>query len=277
MSRKYNRVLPSVNLVFPIGKVVLQAGYARKYNRPLYSQLSSTVTYVNQYLYECGNPLLQPSVSDNLSLNLRWKWLMFMGSYRHVNDQIITSASSYDGSSSITLLRKDNSPNSLNNIQLMASIVPGMIKSIYYPILTFGVMAQSYKINYLGSVKNMDRPMPIVQFNNMLSLPSNFLLSTNLKWRGKGESENIMLEQAWQIDLSIQKTFNKHWNIKLSANDIFNTSHKSGFTIYSGIREIQMLKYGTSRNFELTVNYKFNTTKSNYKGKGTNKEEIDRL
>ena len=276
--RKYNEFLPSLNLVIPIKKSVVQLGYSRKYTRPLYSQLSSTVVYVNQFLYESGNPYLKSSFSDNVSLNFRWKWFMFMGSYKHTSNQIISSASSYNGYSDITLLRKENSPYDLNSIQAIASIVPGMIGGIYYPVLTFGAVTQFYKVDYLDEIKDMNRPMPIVQFSNLFRLPKNFTVSANFRWRGKGDSENISMDNAvWQLDLSIQKIFGKHWNVKLSANDIFNTSKNNNFTIFSGVRKIMMMRINTSRNFDLTVEYKFNVTPSKYKGKGTGQDEKDRL
>lgn len=275
--RKYNELLPSVNFVFPIKKTTLQIGYSRKYTRPLYSQLSNTVTYVNQYLYESGNPFLKSSFSDNVSLNFRWNWLMIMCSYKHVDDQIITAASAYNDSETITLFKKENSPYDLHSIQAMVSFVPGMINGFYYPTLTAGMLSQFYNIDYKDGIKKMNRPMPIIQFNNMFRLPNGYILSANVKWRGKGDSENVTMGQSWQLDLSAQKSFGKHWSIKLSANDIFNTAHKTSFTIYSNSRRIEMYRLNTSRSFELTVSYKFNTTKSKYKGKGTAQEERERL
>ncbi len=276
-SRAYNEFLPSVNLVFPIQKAMLQVGYSRKYTRPLYAQLSSTVTYVNPYLYESGNPYLKSSFSDNVSLNFRWDWLMVMSSYKHVDGQIITAAMPYNGSETITLFKKENSSNDLHNIQTMASIVPGMIKGIYYPVFTAGVVTQFYTIDYRGSAKKMNRPMAIVQFNNMFQLPGTYILSANLKWRGSGDSENVSMRRSWQIDLSAQKYVGKHWSLSLSANDIFNTARKTGFTIYSGPRRVDMTRFGTSRNFVLTVGYKFNVTKSKYQGTGAAKDERLRL
>lgn len=122
-SRTYHEYLPSVALVIPIKRSMLQLGYSRKYNRPAYSQLSATTNYVNQYLYESGNPYLKSSYADNISLNYRYKWLILMANYKHVTNQIISIATQYGDNPDITLLKKENSAHDLNNLQIMTSII----------------------------------------------------------------------------------------------------------------------------------------------------------
>lgn len=275
-SRKYNELLPSVSLVFPIKKSMLQLSYARKYSRPLYSQLSSTVTYVNRYEYESGNPFLKSSFRDIVTLNFRWNWLMLMGRYTHVDNLVMSMASAYNESQTVTLLKKENSPYVSQRVELVASFVPGMIKGVYYPVLSLIAQQPFLKVNYLDGTIKMNRLMPLIDFNNMFILPRNYMLTLHLNWRGRGDGENITLRSSWQIDLSAQKTFNQHWNVKFSVNDIFDTA-KRGFTTYSGAWRFDTDIIRTSRNFELTVGYKFNTTKSKYKGKGAAKEEQERL
>ncbi len=76
----YNEFLPSISMVLPLKQTIFQLSYSRKYSRPLYAQLSSSVHYVDQYTYETGNPNLKNAFTDNLSLNLKYKWLMVMAS-----------------------------------------------------------------------------------------------------------------------------------------------------------------------------------------------------
>ena len=111
----------------------------------------------------------------------------------------------------------------------------------------------------------------------MFMLPNNYMLTASLNWRSKFDAENITMHPTWNIDLRAQKKFGKHWSVELSANDIFNTADKNHFIMYSGAWGIDIAKINTSRNFMLTVGYKFNTTKSKYKGKGAAKEEQERL
>ena len=129
-SHVYDKFFPTASLSLPIGKTMVQLSYSKQCYRPLYSQLSNTVHYVNKYLYQSGNPYLQPSYSDNISLNLRYRWLALTANYKKVQKQIITSYTYYDDAKTIALLKKENSRNSLSNLQIMASFMPGFLSLV---------------------------------------------------------------------------------------------------------------------------------------------------
>lgn len=272
-SRDYNEFLPSVSLMVPLKTIMFQFGYSRKYSRPLYSQLSNSIHYSNEYLYETGNPSLKSTYIDVISLNFRYKWMMLMANYKHIKNRIITVSEQYGVNPEITLLKKINSPNAINSFEIMANISPGFIGNFYYPMLMGGVMAQVHNIDYRGVTKKMNIPIGIIRFNNIFRLPSNYTITSNLNWRSKGDSDNITLGQTWQLDVAVSKMLNNNWDLKLSLNDIFNTSDNSNFTMYSGIRDMHVEKIANNRSVELTIGYKFNVSKSKYKGKGAGNNE----
>lgn len=276
-SHVYDKFFPTASLSLPIGKTMVQLSYSKQCYRPLYSQLSNTVHYVNKYLYQSGNPYLQPSYSDNISLNLRYRWLALTANYKKVQNQIITSYTYYDDSKTIALLKKENSRNSLSNLQIMASFMPGFLWKCYYPVLACGVVSQFYKIDYRGNIKHVDNPLVVVKFNNIFKFHNNYMATVNYSWRSEGNSENIKMGSVGQINLSLAKDLSKKWNVKLSANDIFNTARKNTFTIFSGMNDVYIEKAATVRAVECIVRYKFNTVKAKYKGKGAGKKEMDRL
>lgn len=276
-SHVYDKFFPTASLSLPIGKTMVQLSYSKQCYRPLYSQLSNTVHYVNKYLYQSGNPYLQPSYSDNISLNLRYRWLALTANYKKVQNQIITSYTYYDDAKTIALLKKENSRNSLSNLQIMASFMPGFLWKCYYPVLACGVVSQFYKIDYRGNIKHVDNPLVVVKFNNIFKFHNNYMATVNYSWRSEGNSENIKMGSVGQINLSLAKDLSKKWNVKLSANDIFNTARKNTFTIFSGMNDVYIEKAATVRAVECIVRYKFNTVKAKYKGKGAGKKEMDRL
>lgn len=276
-SHVYDKFFPTASLSLPIGKTMVQLSYSKQCYRPLYSQLSNTVHYVNKYLYQSGNPYLQPSYSDNISLNLRYRWLALTANYKKVQNQIITSYTYYDDAKTIALLKKENSRNSLSNLQIMASFMPGFLWKCYYPVLACGVVSQFYKIDYRGNIKHVNNPLVVVKFNNIFKFHNNYMATVNYSWRSAGNSENIKMGSVGQINLSLAKDLSEKWNVKLSANDIFNTARKNTFTIFSGMNDVYIEKAASVRAVECIVRYKFNTVKIKYKGKGAGKKEMDRL
>ena len=204
-SHVYDKFFPTASLSLPIGKTMVQLSYSKQCYRPLYSQLSNTVHYVNKYLYQSGNPYLQPSYSDNISLNLRYRWLALTANYKKVQNQIITSYTYYDDAKTIALLKKENSRNSLSNLQIMASFMPGFLWKCYYPVLACGVVSQFYKIDYRGDIKHVDNPLVVVKFNNIFKFHNNYMATVNYSWRSEGNSENIKMGSVGQINLSLAK------------------------------------------------------------------------
>lgn len=276
-SHVYDKFFPTASLSLPIGKTMVQLSYSKQCYRPLYSQLSNTVHYVNKYLYQSGNPYLQPSYSDNITLNLRYRWLALTANYKKVQNQIITSYTYYDDAKTIALLKKENSRNSLSNLQIMASFMPGFLWKCYYPVLACGVVSQFYKIDYRGNIKHVDNPLVVVKFNNIFKFHNNYMATVNYSWRSEGNSENIKMGSIGQINLSLAKDLSEKWDVKLSANDIFNTARKNTFTIFSGMNDVYIEKAASVRAVECIVRCKFNTVKTKYKGKGAGKKEMDRL
>lgn len=276
-SRRYNEVLPSFSMMLPVKKTVFQLSYSRSYKRPLYSQLSTAVHYVDQYTYETGNPNLKNTFTDNVSLNFRYKWLMVMASYRHIHNRLITKCSEYRPNSDITLLSKANSANDADNIEVMVSAMPGFIGKFYYPVAMAGIVSQFYNIDFRNKEKKMNSPMFLLRLNNIFKLPRGYMLYANLNYRSSFDSENIHMGHSFQVDLSVLKTFNKHWDARVAVNDVFNTARKREMAIFSGLYQINTISFNTLRGVELTIGYKFNITKSKYQGKGAGNNEKDRL
>ena len=276
-SRNYGRFFPSLLVTVPFKVSALQLSYSRKYKRPLYSQLNSTVYYENRYFYESGNPYLQPSLIDAISLVFKYRWLIAIANYNHIKDRIISLSAPYSEDESIMLMKKVNSPSDANEWQVMLQAQPTVFGRNYFPSLSIGLMGQFYKLDYCDRIKKFNNPIPTIRFNNIIRLPNNYMLTSNLSWRGKGESENISLGQTWQIDLAATKTFGKHWEVRAVLNDVFNTSGNTDFSIYSDNSLFYTNRDINARLVEFSIRYKLNISKSKYKGKGAGNTEKLRL
>ena len=276
-SRNYGKFFPSLLVTVPFKVSALQLSYSRKYKRPLYSQLNSTVYYENRYFYESGNPYLQPSFIDAISLVFKYRWLIAIANYNHIKDRIISLSAPYSEDESIMLMKKVNSPSDANEWQVMLQAQPTVFGRNYFPSLSVGLMGQFYKLDYCDRIKKFNNPIPTIRFNNIIRLPNNYMLTSNLSWRGKGASENISLGQTWQIDLAATKTFGKHWEVRAVLNDVFNTSGNTDFSIYSDNSLFYTNRDINARLVEFSIRYKLNISKSKYKGKGAGNTEKLRL
>ena len=119
-------------------------------------------------------------------------------------------------------------------------------------------------------------PIGIVTFRNNFKLPKGFLLDLNGTWTTKGHQNNIYLaDDMIDMNASLYKSFLKDkLTVQLHANNILNP--KQVATIYSGIRVMQNAQV-MHRQVSLTLRYKFNTTRSKYKGTGAGESQKNRM
>ena len=84
------------------------------------------------------------------------------------------------------------------------------------------------------------------------------------------------MENSWYMNLNLYKGFlNDRMSLQLQVTDLFNT-RKSHVLIYSGLRTME-LDNEMRRTVSLTFRYKFNPTKSKYKGTGAGQSQKARM
>ena len=168
-----------------------------------------------------------------------------------------------------------NSKYRMGELQAMIQLSPQFKR--YYPTLVLGIAAPFNKIDFRGSIKHLNHPMGIIRMNNIYQLSSSCMLTADFSWRGKGDGENIRIGQTWQINAGAMKNIGKQWELRLTVSDIFNSARKTWFDMYSELNVAHQERDVNTRGIECTVRYKFNTTKSKYKGKGAGNQEKTRL
>src|SRR5690554_5148521 len=63
-SKKYNMFFPNISLSYALNNIQTVAGFERKIAYPSYYQLRSNIQYSSPFIYESGNPFLQPKRSE---------------------------------------------------------------------------------------------------------------------------------------------------------------------------------------------------------------------
>ena len=94
----------------------------------------------------------------------------------------------------------------------------------------------------------------------------------------KGNDENVYSSRnKGAVNISLTKSLlNDHLSIRVQGNDLFHTE-KQGMLLYAGRMHSEQTSWYDSREFVLTLRYKFNTTRSKYKGTGAGNDEKNRL
>lgn len=273
-SKDYSNLFPSITFSFPIKDVQFQLGYASDINRPSYYQLRSSTVYVNKYMYDAGNPFLMPSITHNITLGTSYKWINLYVGYSHVKDDIINQTIAYsDDDPTIGLLTLQNAP-AYDKLVAALNINPTI--GCWTPQLGLAIQKQWYEGETPWGKTKFNKPIGSFTFRNNFKLPKGFILGLNGSWTTKGYQNNIYLaDDMIDVNVSLYKSFLKDKLIlQLQAYNIFNP--KQVATVYSGIRVLQNTQV-MHRHISLTIRYKFNTTRSKYKGTGAGESQKNRM
>ena len=273
-SKDYNNLFPSINFSFPLKNVQMQMGYACDIQRPTYHELRSNIIYVNRYMYDEGNPFLMPSITHNVTWASSYKWMNLYVGYSHIMDDITNQTVAYsEDDPTIALLTLRNSP---AYDKLVAALNFSPTIGIWTPQLGLAIQKQWYEGETLQGKEKFNKPIGTVTFRNNLSLPKGFLLGINATWMSKGYDENIYVSKDMiTMSASLYKSFLKDkLSVHLNANNLLE--QKQEVTIFSGMRSMQNTQ-AYHRQFDLTLRYKFNSTKSKYKGTGAGDSQKSRM
>ena len=272
-SKTYGEWFPSLSLSMPIGNVQMQLSYAADINRPNYWVLRSGVQYSNHYTYETGNPFLVSEISRNTSYDLAYKWLTFNLTYEHVSDPIYQTVEMYKDNAAIGLMRMINGK-SYNNVTSTLNLQPTF--GIWHPMLSAMVEKQWFELETRDG-QYLNKPVAMFRFNNTFDTKW-AMFSVMMTYITKGYEENhYIYKPMFNTDLSIYKGFLKDClTFQLYVNDVFGTNDSHIIGKYGKLKEIIFDEFSTSK-ISLTVRYKFNVTRSKYKGTGAGDSQKNRM
>jgi len=273
-SRSYSNLYPSFSFGTQIGKVMAQISYSAKTTRPTYRQLSNDVFYGNRYTLQRGNPLLDNSILHNISVQGVWKFLQFSFSYSDERGRIIHWMEQIDNTN-VTLVTYKNI-NSLKWIVPFVSLAPKF--GIWHPQLSVGFRKQWFTMETIAGNISLNKPMLIAQANNTFRFSKTLTGELDFSYQGPGHYQNIYLDyHQTALDISIVKTFfNGRLSIKLAGEDLLDR-FRDGNLVYNHQVQLWQGNYYDRRRFVATIRYKFNTTRSKYKGTGAGNDEKSRL
>ena len=271
-SRKYNDLLPNLSVGSQWGDLQAQLSYTAKKTRPSYYMLDSNVQYDNRYMYESGNPLIQPATYHDLSLNLSYSWLYASVSYLRMKDELLNVYRMYNDEA--ILFTYDNF-DKVDEINAQISASPKI--KFWQPTYSVQVSRQFIDEEKLGIAEPLDKPIFRFKLYNAFTLPWDMTARADFMYVTNGNSGTSYNKHYAQLNVSLSKWFlKKKLQVHIQGSDILKTSYRKSFT-YSPYHSDYRDNYSDSRKVYVVFRYFFNSTKSKYKGRGAGNEEKGRL
>ena len=274
-SRSFSNLFPSISVATQLGDLQMQLSYAARTRRPSYRQLSNNVTYGNRFLMQSGNPLLQHEYIHDINLGVMWKFIQFGISFNDRRHAIVFWSEQDSHNSAISRLTYTNLP-SIKTISTQLAFSPTI--GIWTPEFTALMKKQWLTLHTSTKTYKLNKPIWQFSFNNTFDFGKGWLLSMESYLVTKGDSEiGSLASNRGSLDINLTKSFLKdRLALRIGGTDLFHTQKEGGIG-YTESMETQYIGTYDSRQFVLTVTYKFNTSRSKYKGTGAGQAEKNRL
>ena len=234
-------------------KLIGNAIYRRSINRPYYEALNPYPKYVDQYLFEVGNPRLRPQFTSNYEFNITADdFPIFSIGLNDIKD-IFTNVTYQDSSTKIVYRTFDNlGRNKEMYLRFVGGVPPGK-KYFFY------MGAQHNRSHYTGLYQgqplNYKRGSWTFFMYHNYKPSSTFNISVNGFMRIKGLQNFYELKTFGQLNLSLNKAIlKKKMNIILSGNDIFKTNQYKFNIQQAGINATGS-RVNDTRRIGLTLRY----------------------
>ncbi|MCH5308956.1 MAG: outer membrane beta-barrel protein [Prevotella sp.] len=278
VSRNYHVLIPRASVSYRSEAWSHTLAYSTYRYNPSYGNMSSAVNYRSKYEYDMGNPYLQPQTNYAVSWSSNWKWIYFQAEYQYIKNTITSFQSAYDDENhpGVMLMDYRNMPR----------------RQIYGITLTFTPKVGCWQMNNsanfffddsdyeaMGCTHVWNGLCTTFSLDNTFTLPHDWLLNVSGDLRPYTQSGCAQVKTSGGMDFRISRQFlkDKSLSVALKATDLLRTRYIK-MTAYGGINtRTQFREYRDAQRIGLDISWKFNATRSRYKGSHAGQSERNRL
>ncbi|MCP9749967.1 outer membrane beta-barrel protein [Ferruginibacter sp. HRS2-29] len=229
--------------------------YRRSITRPYYEALNPYPKYVDQFLYDIGNPQLQPQFTTNYEFNIMAdQFPIFSIGLNDIKD-IFTNVTYQDSTTKIAFRTYDNlGRNKEMYMRVIGGIPPGK-KYFFY------AGAQYNHVDYTGFYQNgtlnyKRGTWTFFMYHNYKPTQS-FNIGINAFMRLRGLQNFYELKSFGQLNITAnQAILKKKMNVILSVNDLLRTN-KYSFALQQADIRANGSRVNDTRRIGLTLRYNF--------------------
>ena len=239
--------------------LIASAIYRRSIRRPYYEVLNPYPKYIDQYLFDVGNPHLQPQFTTNYEFNVMFEDFPVFAVGINQTKNIFSNVTYQDDVTKIAYRTYDNlGKNKELYFRIIAGIPPGG-KYFFY-------MGAQYNYNeYNGVYQNL--PFHYNRGSWLFFMYQEFKATPKLIFSTQGFMRTKALQNFYELNtfgglyISANKSIlKKKANIILSLNDALQTNHVE-FSLKQGNVNTTGSRVNDTRRLGLTFRYNFGLSK----------------
>jgi len=239
--------------------------YRRSITRPVYEYLNPFPRFVDQYLFETGNPALRPQFTETFEANISVEDRPLFAIGRNYTRDIFTNVIYQDPADrSVAFRTYDNlGTNRETYFRLLVGIPP---VGRYFFVVGSQYNHNDYEGFYEGRPLNFSRGSWTFFTFHQFKIDRRSTFTMNGFWRTNGQLQFYELSNFGALNLSLNRKFMKDkLLVTLTANDLFFTNYYR-FNIQQGTITANGLRRNDTRRFGLTLRYNFGLRKKEERG-----------
>lgn len=260
IDRKYWQLFPTFFASWKLNENhQVQGSYARRINRPSYTDLNPFAFYSDPYTALKGNPLLLPSFSNNIELNYHIKSFRVLTlSYAKSTDVIFPVI--YQNDLTKESISVEENLGSAQNLYL-ATGSPFDLTKWWNNNTEISLAYDDVKSAVQGGAYNSHKFSWSLNSEQTFTLPKDLQLTYAFYYGSPSISGLFRSLEYYGMNVSARKTFmNKKATLSLKLNDVFDTNKFRANLRYNNVTTYWQNQW-ESRKINLSLSYKFGNMK----------------
>ena len=223
-SRSYFDLFPTLFMGWnPNEKLMLMASYSRRIQRPFYSQLNPTKTYVDARTYTIGNPDIQPMYSSEFALTANYRQHFSLSLGVDASNNSITQVPDIDPQTGVSLLRWDNYGRNLMTYAAASVSALPVSKWLQWTLNLTGVYINSTNMKTEQSRKSLSCNV-YTAFSFVL--PKDWKIDLDGFWRAPMVVDTYRVHSGCGSNIAIKKNLlGDRMTFTVKMDDIFRSSN----------------------------------------------------
>ena len=264
VSRNYGDFFPTVFLSRKINTDNnVQISYGRRITRPSFNQMAPFVIFSDPFTLFAGNENILPTYTNSIKTDYSRKGWIFSVQYSLDKNIIVPYQPTLDEESNTLFLKTDN----IDQSQTVAMIVAFPLQISPWWEMQNNLTANYQKVNSTlnGETYAVDQMASQITSTNTFRLPKKYTIELLGYYSSPVISGYFNLLPRGFVNLGIQKVFDKAGVLRVSCNDIFETTQLRWNSFDGANIDFSGRYKFEKRVFMATYTYKF----GNNKVKGT--------
>ena len=265
VKQDYFSLFPNANISYALSQekgysLILQ--YARTIERPRFWCLNPQRTQISDYTYQTGNPRLNPSYQNDLSLTavLAHKYTLTAG-VQIVTDEIqqamLTDPENPD------MLRLDWVNYDATSSYYLSANLPFQPTKWWQLNVNATYMRRGQRVEQHGAQQYFN--WAFVNVSNTFSLPAKFYIDCSYFYQSRIDLGNIWVMPNHMLQAGIKKRFGERFTLSFSVRNILDQGQTIGANGDGFVRRVEVSQPWSNRQYRFGVTWNFKSGKAFHK------------